>query len=321
MQQSQSKNILVGVVVALAVLLASLNLIACVAGVWVASQVSGALSQEVVPGPSVGILRAEGAIISGRPPSLRQEGIVYSEQMAKILKRVKTEDNIKALVLRVDSPGGSVVGSNEIYEALLQIDKPIVVSMGEMAASGGYYISCAADRIMVNPGTLTGSIGVIAQMPNVQGLMEKLGVEVNVIKSGKLKDEGSPFRPMTEEEKAIWQTIIDESYAQFVSIVATGRNLPEDKVRQIADGRVYTGLQAVELGLADETGNLADAIKLAGEMGGIAGEPKTIELYKPPSLLESLLISMPSSSTSLADLKETAGFNDYPVLQYLYVGP
>lgn len=321
MQHSPTRNILVGALVALAVLFASLNFIACVVGVWVASEVSGAFSREVVSGPSVGMLRIEGIILSGRPPSPRQEGVVYSEQMSDILKEAKTDDDIKALVLRVDSPGGSVVGSNEIYEALLEFDKPIVVSMGEMAASGGYYISCAADRIMVNPGTLTGSIGVIAQMPNVQGLMEKLGVEVNIVKSGRFKDEGSPFRPMTEEEKSIWQNIIDEAYGQFVSIVATGRNLPEDKVRQIADGRVYTGLQAIELGLADETGNLPDAVKLAGEMGGIKGEPKTIELYKPPSFLESLLMSMPGSQTSLADLKETVGLNDYPVLQYLYVGP
>ena len=321
MQQNMLRNILLGVLVVLVVLFAGFNMINCLVGFWLASEIGNVLNEDIISGPGIGVLRIEGVILSGMPPSPRQEGIVYSEQMSEILKKIDENDNIKALVLRVDSPGGSVVGSNEIYEALLKIEKPIVVSMGETAASGGYYISCATDRIMVNPSTLTGSIGVIAQMPNVEGLMEKVGVEVNVIKSGKLKDEGSPYRPMTEEEKAIWQEIIDEAYGQFVSIVAKGRDIPEEEVRKIADGRVYTGLQAIKLGLADETGNLPDAIKLAGELGGIEGEPNIIELYEPPTFFESLLMSVPGSNASLLDLKEAVGLNEYPVLQYLYVGP
>lgn len=193
--------------------------------------------------------------------------------------------------------------------------------MGEMAASGGYYISCAADKIVLNAATLTGSIGVIAEMPNVQGLMGKIGLDVTVIKSGRLKDEGSPFRPMTDEEKAVWQTIINEAYDQFVGIVAKGRNLPEARVREVADGRVYTGLQAIKLGLADKEGNLEDAVSLAGELGGIHGTPRTLELVTRPTFLESLLTSVSSSPKISLDLQGTIGTDlKRPSLQYIYLG-
>ena len=320
MKKENPSNVLIGAILALIILFASCGGVNCLIGYWVVSGIGSALDAEIIHGPGIGVIRIDGVIVSGIQPSPRQQGVVYSEHIADIIKRAGENDNVKAVVLRVDSPGGSVVGSNEIYEALLELEKPIVVSMGEMGASGGYYISCAADQIMVNPSTLTGSIGVIAQMPNVKELMDKIGVEVNVIKSGKFKDEGSPFRPMTEEEKAIWQEIIDEAYDQFVSIVAEGRDLPEDQVREIADGRIYTGIQAIELDLADEEGNLSDAIKLAAELGEIEGEPEIIELYEPPTLLESLFMSLPGSSMSLS-LEDTIGIDMRPNLQYLYTGP
>ena len=320
MKNDRIPSALIAVVMVLVVLIGACSGINCIAGYWVLSGITGLLDSDIVYGPSVGIIRLSGTIMSGSPSVPRQDGIFYSEEMTDIVARANKNDAIKAVVLRVDSPGGSVVGSNEIYEALLELQKPLVVSMGELAASGGYYVSCPAERILANPSTLTGSIGVIAQMPNIGELMDKIGVDVSVIKSGRLKDEGSPFRPMTEEEKAIWQDIIDEAYDQFVGIVADSRQIPENEVRKLADGRVYTGLQAIDLGLVDEEGNLPDAIALAADLGKIKGEPELIELYEPPTLLESFFMSLPGSTHPL-NVEAITGTSLRPTLQYLYTGP
>jgi protease IV len=318
MNKSRPVWIVIGAVVVLALIFALFNVVACVGSYAASSRLASLFAEAGGPGAAVGIIRVDGVLVSGQGP--RNSGTVYSEPLVSIIEKASNNRNIKAIVLRIDSPGGSVVASSEIYTALLKINKPVVVSMGEMAASGGYYISCAANKIVVNPATLTGSIGVIAEMPHFQGLMGKLGVEVDVIKSGKMKDEGSPFRPMTEEEKAVWQTIINEAYDQFVAIVAKGRNLPEAKVREIADGRVYTGLQAIKLGLADKEGNLDDAIGLAGELGGIHGKPQTVELFARPTFLESLLASESVPKISL-DLQDAVGLDtNRPRLQYIYRG-
>ena len=272
-------------------------------------------------GDAVAIVRVEGVILSGSPPvSPFGDGGVYSDQIVEHLERAQEDSSIKAIVLRVNSPGGSVVASDEIYQQMLKGEKPIVVSMGELAASGGYYISAPADVIMANPATLTGSIGVITQVPNLGELLEKIGVEVVIIKSGIHKDEGSPFREMTEEEEAIWQAIIDEAYGQFVAIVTEGRDLPEEKVREIADGRVYTGKQAMELGLVDELGNLPEAIDRAAELGGIEGEPRLVEYHRPPTLLESFFGSLVSPFQPF-DLARLLDLEGRPSLQYLYVEP
>jgi len=318
-KDTRSNAVIVAVIV---LLLAVVGLAGgtCATAFWISSEVGRALGPQIGSGSKVGILRIEGVITSGRAPAGGSSGTVYSEQMASLIDQADQNQSIKAIVLRIDSPGGSVVGSNEIYQALQKVKKPIVISMGEMAASGGYYVSCAADKIMANPATLTGSIGVIAQMPDISGLMDKLGLDVTVIKSGKFKDEGSPFRPMTPEEKRIWQDIIDEAYGQFVGIVAEGRSLPVEKVRELADGRVYTGQQAIDLGLADEEGNLPDAIKLAAEMGGIKGEPRTVELFTPPTFMQTLLASLPQSSISV-NVPGLPNVSNRPVLQYLYVSP
>lgn len=307
------------IAVVLACALVILNGLSCLVAVGISSAVAALFDSDVVPGPKVGIVRIEGIIVSGRPPSPRSEGVTYSEQFIEIIRQAAENDDIKAIVLRINSPGGSVVGSNEIYQALLELDKPIVVSMGELAASGGYYVSCAADEILVNPGTLTGSIGVITQIPNIQELMKKIGVDVNIIKSGEFKDEGSPFRPMTAAERKIWQEIIDEAYGLFIQIVAEGRDLPLETVRELADGRIYTGLQAIELGLVDGVGDLTDAINRAGELGGIKGKPKLTELYEPPSLLESFLRSIPAPPF-LSGWDNLFNLDRGPILQYLYTG-
>ena len=273
-------------------------------------------------GDAVAMVRVEGVILTGSAPDSPFDGGggAYSDQIVKWLEQAQEDLSVKAIVLRVNSPGGSVVASDEIYQQMLKVEKPIVVSMGEVAASGGYYISAPADVIMANPATLTGSIGVITQITNLEELMEKVGVEVVVIKSGLHKDEGSPFREMTEEEKAIWQAIIDETYDQFVAIVSEGRDLSEEKVREIADGRVYTGKQAMELGLVDELGNLPEAIDRAAELGGIEGKPRLVEYHRPPTLFESFFGSLASPFQPF-DLARLLDLEGRPSLQYLYVEP
>jgi len=273
-------------------------------------------------GPAVAVVRVEGTILSGDQPidPWGATADAYSGTIIDHLKQADADAAVKAVVLRVNSPGGSVVGSREIYQQMLAMSKPVVVSMGELAASGGYYVSAPADEIYANPDTLTGSIGVISQFFHVGELLKEYGVEVTTIKSGKLKDEGSPFRPMTEEEIAIWQAIIDEAYETFVQIVADGRELPADQVKTLADGRVYTGQQALELGLVDQLGNLPDVIQRAAELGGIEGEPRIIEYQRPLSLFQGLL-GLARPSDPMADVMALLDRSHGPALQYLYVGP
>jgi len=281
------------------------------------------LTANTASSPSVGIVLVDGVIVSGKPTNslFSDQGIAYSGIVVKHLKQAEADPNIKAVVLRVNSPGGSVVGSQEIHQQLEAMHKPVVVSMGELAASGGYYIAAPADEIYANPATLTGSIGVISQFIDISQLLKEYGIEVTTIKSGEFKDEGSLFRPMTEEEKALWKDVVDEAYQGFVQVVANGRKekLSESKVRQLADGRVYTGKQAKELGLVDELGNLPDAIRRAGELGGIVGEPNVLEYREPRSWLESML-----GLFSPADpLNKIAALFNQPhglALQYLYLG-
>ncbi len=181
----------------------------------------------------------------------------------------------------MDSPGGSVGPSQEIFAEVRRLaeEKVVVASFGAIAASGGYYVALPATRIVANPGTITGSIGVITQIPNVEELAEKIGFRMNTVTSGPSKDAGNPFRPFTEEDRRIFRDLIDDIYRQFVEDVAASRNLDPEKVRQIADGRVYTGAQALELGLVDELGNFTDAVELAAELAEIPGRP---ELAYPP---------------------------------------
>lgn len=213
---------------------------------------------------------------------IRVEGVILdAQQTVGDLKKYAESPSVKAIVLRIDSPGGGVVPSQEIYDEVKRIrsknNKAVVASMGTVAASGGYYIAAATDRIMANPGTLTGSIGVIMELANFEGLLKKIGVESVVVKSGEHKDIGSPFRKMKEEDRRILQAVMDDVHSQFIEAVAEGRSLDVGEVRPLADGRVFTGRQAKAAKLVDELGDLDDAIKLAAEMGGIEGEPKVVE--------------------------------------------
>lgn len=207
--------------------------------------------------------------------------IMTSDRTVQAIVDFRLDDSVKGVILRVDSPGGGVGPSQEIYTEVkrLAAEKPVVVSMGSVAASGGYYVSLPAKKIMANPGTLTGSIGVIMGFTNYQELLEKIGLKSDVIKSGEHKDIGSPVRPMTNEDRVILQNLIDDVHQQFVEHVADGRNLDFDKAAQLADGRIYTGRQAKEVGLVDELGNFRDAIHLIASMTSIEGEP---DLIYPP---------------------------------------
>lgn len=202
--------------------------------------------------------------------------IMDSKRALKDLKRFADASRIKAIVLRIDSPGGAVGPSQEIYDAVLKLKekKKVVVSMGAVAASGGYYIAAAGDKIYANPGTLTGSIGVVMELPNVQGLLKWAGVEINTLTAGKMKASGTPFRPMTEEERAYFMGVLADTHQQFIDAVVAGRKLKEEDVKPYADGRVFTGRQAKEYKLIDELGSIDAAVAEAGKLAGIKGDPK-----------------------------------------------
>lgn len=204
--------------------------------------------------------------------------IADSRQVIEQLHDFRDNENIKAIVLRVDSPGGGVGPSQEIHDEVKAVDaqKPVVVSMGSVAASGGYYIAAPAREIVANPGTITGSIGVVMEFTNFQELLDKIGLSSVVVKSGEYKDIGSPAREMTSKEREILQNLIDDVHSQFVQSVAKGRNLNEEDVRQLADGRIFSGRRAMEMGLVDRMGNLGVAIKLAAELSGVDGEPNVV---------------------------------------------
>jgi protease-4 len=211
------------------------------------------------------------------------KGLLTDSRTAiKQLERYRDDDSIKAIVLRINSPGGAVGPAQEILREVEKIrtKKKIVASLGTVAASGGYYIASGANLIMANRGTTTGSIGVIMQFTNVEGLSKKLGLDFFNLKAGRYKDVGSPFRPMTPEDKAYLQGLLDNIYQQFLNDVAHNRKIPLAKLKTLTEGRVYTGEEARQLGLVDEFGNLPDAIERAGRLGGIKGKVKAVYAQK-----------------------------------------
>jgi len=240
------------------------------------------IQKNVTLGDKIALLRVEGPIFD-------------SKDTIDELKGYVKDSSIKAIVLRVDSPGGAVAPSQEIYEEVRKavVKKKIVVSMGSVAASGGYYIAAPASRIIANPGTLTGSIGVIMEIPNLEGLMNKIGVKTEVIKSGRHKDIASVFRGIGKEEREILQNVLDNVHEQFITAVAEGRRMLRDDIQKIADGRVFTGEQALKAGLVDELGNLEDAIKAAASLAGIKGEPVVVTKKEKLSVINLLREGVP----------------------------
>jgi len=233
--------------------------------------------------------------------------IAQSSGVIEEIRQYREDDGVKAIILRIDSPGGGVGPSQEIHEEVLKtrMKKKVVTSMGSVAASGGYYIACGSDLIVANPGTITGSIGVVMQFSNFEELMKKIGIRGVVIKSGEYKDTGSPFRPMTPEEKKLLQGVIDSVQQQFVQAVAEGRKLDKAKVMEIADGRILTGEQAKQLGLVDQLGNLQDAIETVAKLVGIEGKPQVIYPRKRYSIWEFLLKDI---ANGIVDILNEKGF-------------
>lgn len=208
-------------------------------------------------------------------------GPIYdSRRIVRQFKQYGEHGSVKAIVFRIDSPGGGVAAAQEIYESVRRVrdeGKPVIASMGSVAASGGYYVACGADTIMANPGTTTGSIGVIAEFPNFKDLFGKLGIRYEVIKSGRFKDTGSPHRNLTPADRRYLQSFVDDAFQQFIDVIVQERKLPRKKVLQLADGRVFTGKQAFEQGLIDILGDQEEAIRLAAQLGGIEGTPTIVK--------------------------------------------
>jgi len=222
-------------------------------------------SQKVSLGEKVAVIEVTGMIVD-------------ASNTIDELKDYAKDASVKAIILRINSPGGAVAPAQEIYNEILKVKekKKVIVSMGAVAASGGYYIAAPADRIVANPGTLTGSIGVIMELPNVSGLMEKIGIQTQVIKSGRHKDLASVFKSLTPQEREILQAVLDDVHDQFIEAVSQARDMKFDDIKKLADGRIFTGKKALELGLIDELGNMEDAIMIAGKLSGITGEPHVV---------------------------------------------
>lgn len=252
-------------------------------------------SDSISSGKAVGVVEVKGIILD-------------SGETIRQLRECAKNDRVKAVVLRIDSPGGVVAPSQEIHEEVKRLaeKKSVVVSMGSVAASGGYYIAAPATIIYANPATITGSIGVIMKLSNLQDLMNKVGVKPVTIKTGRFKDIGSPARPMTVEDRALLQGVIDSSFGQFIRAVAQGRKLPESQVRQLADGRILTGEQALAVKLVDRLGNMQDALNEAARFGGIEGEPVQFKPKKDRKLLDLLA---EGASSQLGGLARWQGFS------------
>ncbi len=294
--------------------------VSCSFGTYLGSASSGG-TLPGLGGDAIAVIYVEGAIQGGEGGGLFSSDGAYSDKIIRWIGRAQQDPSVRAVVLRVDSPGGGVTASDEVYNALvkLQAVKPIVASFGSLAASGGYYISAPVNTIFANETSLTGSIGVITVVPNAQGLMEKLGVEVYTITSGDHKDDTSGLKPLSDSARGILQSIVDESYQRFVTIVSEGRGISEAAVRELGDGRIYTGRQALEAGLVDELGDLPEAIDAAAALGNVQGEPRVIR-YRSGGLF----------SGASASLKAWLGLPELPLpslgqapfsLQYLYLAP
>jgi protease-4 len=269
-------------------------------------------------GDAVAIIRVEGSIGGGSMLNPFAGG-VYSEEIINYIHSADEDPSVKAIVVRINTPGGAVVPADEIYSELSKVDKPVIVSMGDVAASGGYYIACAADHIFANPATLTGSIGVYSEVPNAEELLEKLGVEVVIIRGGSSKAAGNLYEKMSDEDVAILQVMVDEIHDMFVNVVAEGRDLPVEQVRELADGRAYTGQQALAVGLIDELGNLPEAIDYAAQEGGITGKPRIVDYQGAPSLWQ-LLTSALTQPRPTISLEEVLRLST-PVFLYSYIEP
>ncbi len=291
----------------------SLIAFSCFAGLALSSSAGMAGAAAVAPqvysehvsgpptGPTVAIVQVTGPIVSASQSGPTPTAVAAADDIIPLVRRLEDDPQVKAIVLHINSPGGSVVASDRIYQALAQVDKPLIIYMDEVAASGGYYISLAGDSIIATPNTLTGSIGVIAVFLNAQGLMEKIGVEAQVITAGEAKDMGSIYRGLKPEERAYLQNLMTQVHQHFMEVVAENRDLSMAQVQEVADGRVFLAPVALEKGLIDALGYEDDAIAKAAKMGHIAGTPRVVRYYPGYSPLAALLRgAAPSTGNPLA---------------------
>jgi protease IV len=242
--------------------------------------------------------------------------LMDSRSIVRQLSDYRHNPQVRGIILSIDSPGGAVAPAQEIYSEIMKLragHKTVYASMGTVAASGGYYIACAADYVLANPGTLTGSISAVMAFNNIEELTKKVGFKPSVIKSGKYKDIGSPLRTMTREEHNILQDVVNDVHEQFVEAIAKGRGLPHSDVHKIADGRIMTGQQALKLNLIDELGGLSKTIELLANKIGVKGKPEIIEQKEKTHFLDWLLRASLSSK-----LAETLMPSPQPRLQYLW---
>ncbi len=256
------------------------------------------------PGDRIGVVEVDGTIMD-------------SKKVIENLRRFEKDDSVRAVVVRVNSPGGAVAPSQEIYSAVrrLKEHKPVVVSMGTVAASGGYYIACGADTIFANPGTITGSIGVITQFFNIEGLVERIDLEVHTVASGDFKDAGSPFKPFAPEDEAVFRAMVQDVHRQFVEDVADCRGMGIDEASEIADGRIFTGRQAYSMDLVDQLGSLQDAIEYLADEVGLEDPP----VVYPPEDRMGIIgeLFRVAVNTTATEAQEQAA----PRVLYQYMGP
>jgi protease IV len=286
------------------------------AAVYEEEYVSGAGPSKIAVVPVEGEIAPANTAVTETQPTSTPEGL------ADALRQARNDPSVAAVVLEVNSPGGGVTASDEMHQSILdfreQTGLPVVVSMGDVAASGGYYISTAADRIVANETTLTGSLGVIFALTDFSELADRYGVEQEVVKSGEFKDMGSSFRDLTPEEREILQSIVDESYDEFVGVIVEGRGLPEERVREIADGRVYSGEQAKELGLVDSFGGLDEAAKVSRDLANVR-EATVVRYVEKPTFFETLMARLAPQEPEAVQVMEAAGIDLSPEPKYLYV--
>lgn len=254
---------------------------------------------------AVAVIHVSGVIASSPQSGLLSASATATpESLISQLRQADNDSKVGAVLLRVDSPGGSAAASQEIFKEVKRMKKPVVVSIADIGASGAYYVACGADEIMASPASSVGSIGVIIQIANLEELYKKLGIQYVTIKQGKYKDMGSGDRPLTEEERKLLEQETQEVYEQFINDVASSRDISKDKVRELATGQTWNGSKAKELKLIDSIGNYRDALKKAGKLGGIDGEPEIVS-YDQTSIWD--ILAGVSSTGAMSDLGRLLG--------------
>ncbi len=281
------------------------------------------LIQGAATGPAIGLIEVNGPIVTEGGGAFAATASAVADEIINAIETTAADEEVEVILMHVNTPGGSVVASDRIHHALEQVEQPVVVLMGETAASGGYYISAGAEHIMANPNTFTGSIGVILQAPNVEELADRFGYKQVVFKSGDNKDLLNPYREVSEEEAAILQSVIDEAYENFLQVILDGRDFSEEELRELADGRIYTGEQALAVDLIDSVGYEEDAVAIAAELGGIdieAGEEPRVIQYRRATGFEDLFGAFPGiRALNRFDQLAEGEFSAAPTLEYRWL--